>query len=400
MNILQICNKSPYPPKEGGPIAMHNLATGLMLQNHKVDILAMNTHKFHVDVDNLPVDYRHKTNFTTVYIDTRIKVMDAFLNLFTSKSYHVERFESLEFSETLQHLLKSKNFDIVQLETIYVAPYLATIRKYSNAKIVLRSHNMEHLIWNRFAQTTKNPIKRSYLFYLARKLENFEKEVFAQVDGIATITNVDTDYIKSLGITTPIVTVPFGLDFAKCMCKPTLTDTPSFFHLGSMDWMPNQEGIKWFLKDCMPEIAKRFPNNVVYLAGRNMPSWVSSFSFPNLNVVGEVDDASAFMNAKNIMFVPLLSGSGVRVKIIEGMALGKTIISTSIGAEGINYTAGKDILIANTPEEFVEKFQLCIENVDLCRSIGQNARKLIENEYDISATTKNLLTLYNQILIK
>ena len=193
MNILQICNKSPYPPKEGGPIAMHNLATGLMLQNHIVDILAMNTHKFHVDVDNLPVDYRHKTNFTTVYIDTRIKIMDAFLNLFTSKSYHVERFESYEFTETLKHLLKSKNFDIVQLETIYVAPYLATIRKYSNAKIVLRSHNMEHLIWNRFAQTIKNPIKRNYLFYLAKKLENFEKEVFAHVDGIETITTVAKD---------------------------------------------------------------------------------------------------------------------------------------------------------------------------------------------------------------
>jgi len=129
-----------------------------------------------------------------------------------------------------------------------------------------------------------------------------------------------------------------------------------------------------------------------------MPSWIYSFKFPNMHVVGEVEDASEFMQSKTVMFVPLLSGSGVRVKIIEGMALGKTIISTSVGAEGINYSDGKNILIADTPETFAERFRLCIEKPELCAEIGQNARNLIEKEYDISVTTNNLVNLYHLLL--
>jgi len=399
MNILQICNKSPFPPKEGGPIAMYNLANGLMAENHNVDIITMNTFKFSVDVDTLPVDYRYKTNFTAVYVDTETKYLDAFLNLFSSKSYHIQRFESVEFRNTLEHILKNKNFDIIQLETIYVAPYIDTIRKYSKAKIVLRSHNIEHLIWLRFAKTLKNPVKRKYVDYLTKKLRKYEISVFGQVDGIASITDVDASYIRGLGIKTTVITVPFGLPFAKCIFQPQKTGLPTFFHLGSMDWMPNQEAIRWFLEKCMPQIAEQFPEITVYLAGRNIPSWLYSYKFPNLKIAGEVEDATEFMLSKTVMFVPLLSGSGVRVKIIEGMALGKTIISTSIGAEGINYTDRENMLIADTPEEFVAKFRLCILNPERCSQIGKNARTLIENEYDISVTTKHLIDLY-RILLK
>jgi len=398
MNILQICNKSPFPPKEGGPIAMYNLSNGLMMHNHSVDIITMNTFKFRVDIDTLPVDYRYKTNFTAVFVDTRLKYSEAFLNLFSSKSYHIQRFDSQEFRNTLIHILENKNFDIVQLETIYATPYIDTIRKYSNAKIILRAHNIEHLIWQRYASTITNPIKRKYIMYLTRKLKNYEMSVFNMVDGIAAISNVDAEYIKKSGFSTPLTTVPFGLDFNKCTFQPQKEGLPTFFHLGSMDWMPNQEAIKWFLEKCMPGISTRFPEAKVYLAGRNMPSWLYSYKFHNLEVVGEVEDATMFMQSQSVMFVPLLSGSGVRVKIIEGMSLGKTIISTTIGAEGINYTDGVNLLIANTPEEFLEKFKLCIDDPEFCSRIGANARKLIEKEHNIPVVTEKLIGLYLSLI--
>jgi len=398
MNILQICNKSPFPPKEGGPIAMYNLSNGLMMHGHNVDIITMNTFKFRVDVDTLPVDYRYKTNFTAVFVDTRLKYTEAFLNLFSSKSYHIERFDSQEFRNTLICILKNKNFDIVQLETIYVTPYIDTIRKYSKAKIVLRTHNIEHLIWQRYANTFNHSIKRKYIMYLTRKLKNYEMSVFNKVDGIAAISDVDADYIKNSGFSTPLTTVPFGLDVNNCTFQPQKKGKPSFFHLGSMDWMPNQEAIKWFLEKCMPGIAERFPETMVFLAGRNMPSWIYTYKFRNLQVAGEVEDAAMFMQSHTVMFVPLLSGSGVRVKIIEGMSLGKTIISTTIGAEGINYTDGENLLIANTPEEFIEKFKCCIDDPELCSRIGFNARKLIEKEHNIPVVTEKLIGLYRSLL--
>jgi polysaccharide biosynthesis protein PslH len=161
-----------------------------------------------------------------------------------------------------------------------------------------------------------------------------------------------------------------------------------------MDWMPNQEGIKWFLKYCMPLLSTAFPKNKVRLAGRNMPAWVFDYKFPNLEVIGEVENATEFMNTNDIMFVPLFSGSGVRIKIVEGMSVGKNIISTTIGAEGIDYIDGENILIADTPMQFVEKFRFCIENPDRCKQIGINAATLIQHRHNITKTTQILTDFY------
>lgn len=399
MNILQICNKSPYPPKEGGPIAMYNLAEGLMQHKCSVDVLAVNTYKFFVDIDDLPVDYRYKTNFTTVYIDTRVKLFRAFFNLFSKKSYHVQRFVSNDFEFVLKKMLRQKNYDIVQLETIYVAPYIELIRRNSNAKIVLRSHNIEHLIWSRHAATIKNVLKKWYVNYLTEKLRKFEIKVFAQVDAIAAITAIDAEFIRNMGCTKPILTVPFGMDVKKCVCMlPGENEKISFFHLGSMNWPPNQEAVRWFLDRCMPVIAKHFPLHTVFLAGRYMPSWVNNYCFNSLKVVGEVNDAAEFMMNRQVMFVPLLSGSGVRIKIIEGMAMGRTIISTSIGAEGIAYTDNVNIMIADTAQEFIDKFRFCIENPEKCFQIGLNARKLAEEEHEIKRASAPLVKLYSDML--
>ena len=146
MKILLLCNKSPYPPKEGGPIAMNSIIEGLINANNQVKVLAINTNKYFTDIEKIPSDYRKKTNIEAVYIDLSIKPLDAFFNLFTNKSYHVERFITKDFENKLIEILKNEKFDIIQFETLYITPYIKTISKYSKAKIVLRSHNIEHLI--------------------------------------------------------------------------------------------------------------------------------------------------------------------------------------------------------------------------------------------------------------
>jgi polysaccharide biosynthesis protein PslH len=398
MNILQLCNKSPYPPKEGGPIAMYNLAEGLIHAGHNVDVLAISTKKFFVDSSELPEDYQKTTSFSSVYINTSIRITDAFLNLFSSKSYHVQRFDSEEMHKRLSTILQKNKFDLILLETIYVCPYIDTIRKYSDARIVLRAHNIEHLIWKRIAASEKNPLKKLYLSYLAKKLKKYEDRILNTVDGIACISEIDTNFLKTSGITIPVETVPFGMIVpeSKKTYKPSTNLT--FFHFGSMDWIPNQDGIKWFLEYCMPKMAREFPNNKICLAGRNMPPWVNHYKYQNLYIIGEVINAFEFIDSHDIMFVPLFSGSGVRIKIIEGMALGKVIISTTIGAEGINYTEGENILIADTPEQFVEKFKYCIDNPECCKKIGENASALIKEQHNIMNTTKILTSFYERIL--
>ena len=398
MKILFLCNKSPYPPKEGGPIAMNANIEGLLNAGHYVKVLALNTNKYFIEKKEIPEEYQEKTDIEFIYKDLSLKPFDAVLNLFSKKSYHVERFISKEFEKKITETLRRDEYDIVQLEMLYMTPYLHIIRKNTKAKIVLRAHNIEHLIWDRITYTTKNPLKKLYLGYLTRKLKNYELSCLNHFDGIATISKKDADYFKSNGCRVPATDIPFGLDVSNYKIEKTGYEFPSLFHIGSMNWMPNEEGIKWFLDNAWNLIHRNFPNLKFYLAGRMMPEWLQNLKLPNVEVLGEVPDAGEFINSKAVMIVPLFSGSGIRIKIIEGMALGKTIISTDIGAEGIDFTDGKNILIANTPEEFLKAVEKCTGNKQFCEEVGNNARKLIESKYNLDSIIRKLEGFYKMIL--
>jgi len=402
MRILFLCNKSPWPPKEGGPMAMNMLIEGMADAGHKVKVLAVNSYKYNISQSSIPVSYQEKTGIELIDVDLRPKVVDAFLNLFTGESYHVQRFNSDSFRTRVIAALSADEYDMVQLETLFMCPYIPAIRAHSRARIVLRAHNIEHLIWQRISEETKNPVKKWYIGHLARTLKNYEQTIVPYVDGILAITPTDAAYFKGLfpeKIPNPsfITDLPFGLNPAKYRDDQRETEFPSLFSLGSMNWIPNQEGLRWFLDQVWPDVHRQFPALKYYIAGREMPGWINALDLPNVVVLGEVEDASAFIASKAIMIVPLFSGSGIRVKIIEGMAAGKTIISTSIGAEGIEYTNRENILIADAPCEFFEMISLCVTDYEICKKIGKRAMALVETTYNSKNLLQKLLAFYQQL---
>lgn len=398
MNILQLCSKVPFPPKDGGSIAMDILTQGLIKAGNKVDVLAINTSKHFTDINNVDENYKKITNYQLVFIDTEVKPLDAFLNLFTSKSYNVIRFYSKSFENVLIECLQKNVYDIIQLETLWVAPYLPTIRKYSKAKVVLRSQNIEFMIWERLAIDTKNPLKKWYLKLLAKRLKTYEYKVLNSFDAILTITEIDSNNYKKMGCTIPIYHVPFGIDLQNYKIDKSELVKPSVFHIGAMDWRPNADGINWFLKSIWLKVVEQNKTTKLFLAGRNMPEWLLNFKMENVVIEGEVANSHQFINSKSIMIVPLNSGGGMRVKIIEGMAFGKTIISTAIGAEGIDYTNNTDLIIANTEQEFVDAILKCINNQDFADLLGENARKLAETKYDNQLICNKLTDFYTNLM--
>jgi len=389
MNILQICNKLPFSPKDGGALAMYNIWKGLNNLGVSVDVFALNPNHSEKPYEN------PKIKLTYVNIDTKVKIFPAFLNLFSKESYNVKRFYSKEADLLLEEKLKKQKFDFIILESLFVCPYINTIRKNSGAKIIFRAHNVEHLIWKKLALSNKNFFFKAYFSHLSKKLKHYELKIIRKVDGIAAITASDAQYFNSK-TSVPVTTIPFGIDMEKYICKSGPEEN-SLFHLGSMDWRPNIEAVDWFLENCWLKIHKEFSSLKFYVAGKNLPEKYFNISLPNIIVVGEVKDAVDFICSKKIMIVPLLSGSGLRVKIIEGMACGKIILSTSMGAEGIEYTEGKDILIANSPEEFIVKLKLILNSTGLAETIGTNARQLTETCYSNSIVTKKLINFLNKI---
>lgn len=397
LSILFICNKSPWPAHEGGPIAMNNLIEGLADAGHHVKVLAINTNKYSVDPVDIPAEYKKKTHIELGYIDLSIKPMAAFLNLFSKKSYHVERFISKAFDKKLQLVLTQECFDIVQIETLFMSPYLDTIRKFNEAKIVLRAHNIEHLIWKRVAAVTGNPLKKAYLRHLASTLEAYEKQVLDAYDGIVPISPVDAGFFLK-NTRKPVLAIPTGINPDTLPLQTRQPAEQALFHIGAMNWMPNQEGIKWFIDEVWPRVQAELPEVKLYLAGRHMPDWLTHLNKNNLIVVGEVEEAYQFIQSKTILIAPLFSGSGIRIKIIESMALGKAVVSTSIGAEGINYTVGENMLIADTADAFADAIKTLFQHPDTVEKMGLAARKLILEEHNTSKIIQQLLNFYQHIL--
>jgi glycosyltransferase involved in cell wall biosynthesis len=397
MKILQLCLKPPLPAKDGGCIAMNNITTGLLEAGHSVKILTIFTQKHDFVPEALSNDYLEKTQIEGVYVDTHINVVDAFANFITSDSYNISRFFSADFDIKLTRLLRYNKYDVIHLESLFMTPYVGTIRRNCNTPVVLRSHNLEFVIWERIARGSSNVFKKMYLNYLARKMKNYEISMLNYVDAIASISDEDRQRFHDLGIKRRIKTIPFGIDLRN---YPVLNDPGldeiSLFHIGAMDWGPNVEGVQWFLNKIWMRIHEEFPNLKLYLAGRNMPIDALP-ELPNVIYVGEVDNAIDFMRSKSVMIVPLLSAGGIRVKIIEGMAMQKAVISTTLGAEGIECTHGQNILLADSPDQWLEAITEVVMKKNRANELGCAGREHVKNYFDIASISKSLIQFYKEL---
>ncbi len=397
MNILILSNKVPYPPKDGGSIATLNLAKGLS-EFAKVTLLTLNTSKHYFDIKKIPEKLNSKIKFIDSYIDTTIKPFVALKNLlFSEMPYNAERFICQKFIEKIIEELKNNIFDIIQLEGLYLTPYIYILKKYSDAKISLRSHNIEHEIWQRTLAQQNNFAKRKYIKILTSRIERMEVEMLNKYDLLVPITERDGKILDKLGNKQASHTTPTGYEIDNKKPHYENIEFPSIFHLGALDWSPNQEGILWFLHNCWENILEKMPDLKFYIAGRNAPSWfVEKIKQKNVVFCGEVESADDFINSKALMIVPLLSGSGMRIKIIEGMALGKTIISTSIGVEGIPASHNVNILIANKPDMFSEEIIAILNNKIIFFEIGSNANSFISKNFDNLSISKSLINFYKK----
>jgi polysaccharide biosynthesis protein PslH len=391
--VLQICKKTPVPAKDGESIAIRQMTQMLSLE-YDVTVLAMTTPKHNVsDSDN--ADYVAGVKYHFVEVNTDISITGAFLNLFSSKPYITERFYSEAFEQKLIQILKSDNYDFIQLEGIFPGIYLHVIRKYSNAKVVLRAHNVEHIIWQRMARQSMNGLKKLYLNnILIPRFADFEKKLSERVEAIVAISPVDEIFFRQ-NSSAVIQTVPVGYGlFPQSSC---FSSVKNIGYLGALDWLPNIEGLQWFLNNVWSKFNAQYPDVTFSVAGRNKLAALDEWNYNNVEIVGEVPVASEFIASNQIMVVPLLSGSGMRIKIIEAMALGKCVVSTSVGAEGIEAESGKHIFLADSADEWLKCLADVVNNPPKALKIGENAQNFIKEFYHIDGLSKKLLQFYSQI---
>ena len=397
MRILVLSNKIPYPPIDGGSIATLNLSLSLIKHGHKVTLLAMNTNKHHFPIEDIPKEITDLIKFKAVDVLAKINVFGGLKNLLFSKNaYTAERFYTANYRNTLQELLSKEIFDIVQLEGLYLGLYIPLIRGFSKARIVYRAHNLEFEIWERAALRSKG-VKKWYLKILAIRLLRFEKDLLSSYDAILPISDKDELWFLKYAPNIKTHTAPAGIndEFKKPLSFKKRV--PDLFHIGALDWLPNQEGLIWFFEKVWPAVNRKYPTLKFYLAGRNASEEIKALKVPNLVFLGEVESAKEFMHAHSIMLVPLFSGSGMRIKIIEAMAVGKAVISTALGLEGNPATHNKEVLIANDAEAFLYQIDSLMARPQKIAELGKAAEEFVSIHFNQKKITEKVQAFYTKL---
>jgi glycosyltransferase involved in cell wall biosynthesis len=395
MHILQVSPRVPFPLHDGGAIGIYNITKGLLAAGHRVTMLAINTPKHHQPADvlaHLGPNFR----LVTVDVDTSLKPLQALRNLlFSDRPYNVARFISWQVVDALIRLLQAEKFDVIQYEGTYVAWYnewLASEELVPAGTVgVLRAHNIEYVIWERLAAGERNLLKNLYISDIASRMRRFEREYLQYFDAVAAITPEDITRLQELGCPEPIALIPAAVELASFQPDPAVRPQPrTVFMIGSLNWLPNLEGLDWLLRDVWPALHAELPELELHVAGVAPPGHLTSRprGQDNVFIHGFVESAAGFMRQYDLMLVPLLSGGGMRVKIIEGMALGKAILSTGIGAEGIAVRDSHDIVLRDTAAAWQQALRDYYHGRLPVASLGAAAAATAADVYDNHRVTQ------------
>jgi glycosyltransferase involved in cell wall biosynthesis len=391
MRILQLCHKPPFPPIDGGCAAMASITNGLITQKINLYTFSITTPKHPFNLSYFPKEIQSKS--FSFFINTNLHFIDALKALIKKKSYNISRFYDKNLSKQLIELIKNENINLVHIDGLYAMCYAKDIKAQTRAKIILRSHNIEHHLWEQKANHEKNILRKVYLKILANQLKQFELKSFKEADGIISISSNDSMFIQKLGFKTKLITVPIGIT------KKEFKENSStkIYHIGAMDWQPNIEGLNWFLTEVWPLVINKIPTAELHLAGKNIQK-EKYLNYKNVTVHGEVKNAIEFAEDKGIMIIPVHQASGIRVKLAEAMMLGKAIVSTSIGASGIENLSNKEILIADKSETFANHIIRLIEDEKLRNQLSYQAHEFALNYFEQEACTQKIIDFYNKFI--
>lgn len=394
MRILQLTPRVPWPPDDGGRVVMLQSARALTALGAEVHVLSLNPDKHRSDPGRAKAALA-PIPFDAVDIDTTPGLRTSAVAIRRRIPWLVARFVSRSFDRALRSALRNGRFDIVQIESPFLLPYLDTIRAESNAVVVLRSLNVEFHIWEQLAQNERRPWMRLATRRIARAIRRWEVAQLNSCDALVAITESDAHDFVALGCTRPVFVAPGGVERVEGL---TSADPGTFYFLGSLDYRPNQEAAVWIARELRPRLEARHCPAILHVAGSRPPHFISTvLESAGIPLYADVPDAAAFARPMSSMIVPLFSGSGMRLKIVEAMALGKAVIATPLAAAGLEVEDGKHIILADDADTFAAAVESLTANPSLAEAIGDRARTLVGERYLASDIARTLLSFYEEL---
>jgi sugar transferase (PEP-CTERM/EpsH1 system associated) len=286
-------------------------------------------------------------------------------------------FDSTDIRRRLGNLTAGGKFDVLICDFIYPAGLIDWTLPCPK---ILFTHNVEAQLWKQQFESAHQPLKKFLYWREWRALSEAERRYAREADHVVTVSEQNRVFFANFVNPERISTIATGVDidfFQPADCAPS----HSMVFTGSMDWIPNQQGILFFASDILPHIHAEVPDAELWIVGRYPSREIQQLAGPRIHVTGRVDDIRPFLQNAPVYIVPLRSGSGTRIKIFEAMAMGKAVVSTALGAEGLPVTHGQNILIANDPREFARSVVRILRDRELAARLGRNARALVEKHF-------------------
>jgi len=400
MKILVLSPKPPWPPHDGGAVAILRGIEGLALNGAEISLLSMRTEKH--PPSGPASDRKHLSflkTYETVDVDTRIRPLQMLRNLsLSTEPYDLVRFSSDDFDGVMRRTIRDGGFDLVHCEGVLFTRYLRTIRRETSAPVVLRAHNIEHRIREMMARHSSGILRRAYLTNLADRLRRYETEAAQLFDAVVAISEPDLRWFRDVAPAgKPMLLSETGVAFPGYVSE---TDEANFRvgFIGALNWQPNVQGLRWFTDRVWPVVSRALPEASLHIAGRGAPvrapAWLRD---KNITWRGETDDARQFMASVNVMIAPLFAGSGLRIKIIEAMSIGRPVVATAVAVNGIPAANGQELFIADDASSFSSAVINLLKNREVRISTGEAAVSLVKERYDNITRTAELLEFYKQL---
>jgi polysaccharide biosynthesis protein PslH len=400
MRVLILTPRLPWPLSDGGRVAMFELLRGLQCAGADVRVLSLNPAKHDSDVESARAALA-PASVEAIATDTSRRIAPALRAVASRTPYVVARFIDDAFASALERELRDHPPDVVQVESLFLLPYLPLIRSKSRAAVVLRSLNLEHDIWNQLAIHEPRAWKRPLLRRIASQLRRYEVDHRDRLDAVLPISDADATGYRALGFTIPIEVVPCGLDLDRLHRQREGEDSRSVCFLGSLDYLPNQEAVRWLLDEIWPRVAAADPGLRLTIGGSRPPQWlIDACARSGVALLANVPDAPDFLRSSALLVVPLKSGGGMRIKIVEAMAVGTAVVATSVGAGGLASMPGRDLMIADDGVALASAILDLTSDEARRRSLTDSARSLVERSYDALEIGRRTFAFYERLLAR
>jgi polysaccharide biosynthesis protein PslH len=400
MKILQLTPRVPFPLTDGGALGIFHITRELSALGHEIHMVALSRSGIEETVE-----LEKFCKVTVVRADTQTTKFGALSALFSADPYTTRKYWHQDVASRILEIATAGKFDLVHVDHLHMVQYGQLIREKLGIPVALREHNFETTIVQRFYENQRNPLLKAYGYIEYKKLARFEGRAGGEVDLNVMITDEDEKRLLEINPTAQTIVMGAGVDTD--YFRPASADSGdeasgdlTILSVASMDWLPNVDAVIWFCDEVMPRVIKSHPLAVLQIVGRGVPDSVRAKASDSVKILGFVDDVRESIERASVMIVPLRIGGGMRLKILNAMAMAKAIVSTPVGCEGIAVEDGVNIAVAESADEFADRVNELLSDSSRRDEMGQVGLKFVRSTYLWSQLVADLEPEYVNLVEK